>query len=137
MHVPAGLYVPLLVQGWVRPNGPHGTRNETLIKRLARIESLAGRHVPQGLRDRRRRAGRPLALPLADIIDVDAEKARLDKTLGKLGKEIGGLRGRLDNPKFAESAPEDVVEEVRVNLAAREAEEAQLRQAMARLEEIG
>ena len=57
--------------------------------------------------------------------------------LGKLGKEIGGLKGRLNNPKFAESAPEEVVEEARANLALREEEEAQLKAALARLEEIG
>jgi valyl-tRNA synthetase len=76
-------------------------------------------------------------LPLADIIDVAEEKARLDKALAKLEKEIKGLSGRLSNPKFAESAPEEVVEETRANLAAREDEAAKLREAKARLDEIG
>lgn len=65
------------------------------------------------------------------------EKARLEKTLGKLEKELGGLRGRLNNPKFVESAPEEVVEEARENLAAREEEEAKLRAALDRLAELG
>lgn len=76
-------------------------------------------------------------MPLADIIDVTAEKARLEKSIGKLAKELGGLRGRLNNPKFAESAPPEVVEEARENLAAREMEEAKLQEALARLAELG
>jgi valyl-tRNA synthetase len=82
-------------------------------------------------------AGGIFGLPLAGIIDVEEEKARLEKTLGKLGKEIGGLKGRLHNPKFAESAPEEVVVEAQENLAAREEEEATLRAALARLAELG
>ena len=75
-------------------------------------------------------------LPLADIIDVAEEKARLEKTLAKLEKEIRGLAGRLSNPKFAESAPAEVVEETRDNLAAREEEAAKLREALSRLAEV-
>jgi valyl-tRNA synthetase len=80
--------------------------------------------------------GGTFALPIADLIDVAEEKARLEKTLGKLAKELGGLRGRVNNPKFAESAPPEVVEETKENLAAREEEEARLKEALARLAEV-
>jgi valyl-tRNA synthetase len=62
--------------------------------------------------------GGVFGLPIADLIDVDEEKARLEKVLAKLAKEIGGLKGRLSNPKFVESAPEEVVDETRENLRA-------------------
>ena len=52
-------------------------------------------------------------------------------------KELGGLRGRLKNPKFADSAPAEVVAETRANLVLREEEEAQIKEALARLSEIG
>ena len=71
------------------------------------------------------------------IIDISEEKVRLEKSLGKLAKELGGLRGRLNNPKFAASAPAEVVEETRANLALREEEEARLNAALARLAELG
>ena len=74
---------------------------------------------------------------MADIIDIAEEKSRLEKSLGKLAKELGGLRGRLNNPKFAASAPQEVVEETRANLALREEEEAKLKEALARLAELG
>ena len=73
---------------------------------------------------------------MADVIDISAEKDRIQKTLDKLAKELGGLRGRLNNPKFVESAPEDVIDETRANLADREEEEAQFKAALARLNEL-
>jgi valyl-tRNA synthetase len=80
--------------------------------------------------------GGTFGLPLAEIIDIGEERARLEKTLARLEKELGGLRGRLDNPKFVESAPDEVVEETRENLAAREAEAEKIRAALARLAEV-
>ena len=75
-------------------------------------------------------------MPLADVIDVEQEKSRLEKAIAKLAKEIKGLQGRANNPKFAESAPPEVVEETRANLAARKDEESKLQEALDRLAEL-
>ena len=124
MHVPVGLYLPLVVKDFGDTAKAAWDRNEVLIKRLARIESLeVVESFPKGCATVPAK-GATFGMPLADIIDVDAEKARLDKALQKLAKEIGGMKGRLGNPKFVESAPEEVVEETRANLEAREGEEA-------------
>ncbi|MDF0599938.1 valine--tRNA ligase [Psychromarinibacter sp. C21-152] len=136
MHVPAGLHVPMLQVELDAAGQSAWTRNETLIKRLARIDSLTGvPEMPKGAITVAVEGGL-FGLPLADIIDVAEERARLEKTLGKLEKEIGGLEKRLSNPKFAESAPAEVVEETRDNLAARQDEAAKLRTALARLAEV-
>ena len=133
MHVPAGLYVDMLVTDIDAAGQAAWDANETLIKRLARIESLSKvESAPKGCVSISA-PGASFLLPLADII----EKARLEKSLGKLAKELGGLRGRLNNPKFVASAPDEVVEEARENLAAREEEETKLKEALARLAEIG
>ncbi|MFT4960844.1 MAG: valyl-tRNA synthetase [Paracoccaceae bacterium] len=136
MHVPAGLHVPMLITQIDDQGRGALERNETLIKRLARIDSLTETEtLPKGCVTIPAE-GASFGLPLADIIDIAQEKARLEKTLGKLAKELGGLRGRLKNPKFAASAPPEVVDETRTNLAAREEEEAILNQALARLAEL-
>ncbi|WP_209598158.1 valine--tRNA ligase [Ruegeria sp. HKCCSP351] len=136
MRVPAGLYVPMLVTE-IDANGQAAwDRNEALIKRLARIDSLTRADtLPKGTISIAA-PGASFGLPLADIIDIGAEKERLEKAKGKLAKELGGLRGRLNNPKFVASAPDEVVEEAKANLAAREEEEAKLNEALARLAEI-
>jgi valyl-tRNA synthetase len=137
MHVPAGLHVPLLVTDWDDPAQSAWTRNEAMIKRLARVEGLdCADSLPKGTVTLAV-PGAVFGLPLAGIIDIDEEKARLQKSVDKLAKEIGGLRGRLNNPKFVQSAPEEVVEETRANLALREEENAKLKEALSRLTELG
>ncbi len=137
MNVPAGLYVPLLQLEADGAAKAALANNEALIKRLARIGEVSEvAAFPKGTITVAL-PGATYGLPLAEIVDVAAEKARIGKVLEKLGKELGGLRGRLNNPGFVASAPAEVVAEARANLALREEEEAQLRAALARLAEIG
>ena len=137
MHVPVGLKVDLVATSLSDEARAAWSRNEALIKRLARVETLTeSATAPKGsisiALD-----GAAFALPLEGIIDIAEEKARLTKALDKLGKEIGGLKGRLNNPAFVASAPEEVVDEARTNLEAREDEAAKLDAALKRLAEIG
>ncbi len=137
MHVPAGAYVPCVVKGFDDRAKAAYEANAAFIHRFARLESLTEvADFPKGTVALAVPGG-AFGLPLADVIDVAEEKARLDKTLGKLAKEIAGLNGRLSNPNFAANASEEVVEETRANLEARRDEEAKLQEALARLSEIG
>src|SRR5690606_33556614 len=136
MHVPAGLHIPMLVTALDDAWQSAWDRNEVMIKRLTRVESLSKVDVfPKGCATVTVTGG-TFGLPLADIINVDEERARLEKSLGKLEKEIAGLKGRVNNPKFMASAPDDVVEEARGNLALREGEAEKLRAALTRLSEL-
>jgi valyl-tRNA synthetase len=137
VHVPAGAKVPLLVTGLDAKGQSAWDNNAALIQRLTRIESLS--HVdsfPRGCVTIPMDGG-TFGIPLEGLIDVGAEIARLEKTMQKLGKELGGLRGRLNNPKFVASAPDEVVAEARENLRLREGEEAEIKAAIARLQELG
>ncbi|MDF1853903.1 valine--tRNA ligase [Pseudooceanicola sp.] len=137
VHVPAGLHLPLVSTGLDAAAQGAWARNEALIARLARLEGLSlVEAFPKGCITIPAE-GATFGLPLAGVIDVAEEQARLNKTLQKLGKEIGGLEGRLKNPKFAESAPEEVVAEAQANLAARQDEARQIEAALARLAELG
>jgi valyl-tRNA synthetase len=133
MHVPAGLKIPMLQLELDAAGRAAWVNNQALIMKLARIDSLREiSEMPKGAITIAVEGG-TFCLPLADIIDVDEEIARLEKSLDK---EIAGLQGRLKNPKFAESAPPEVVEETRANAALREEEAATLRAALARLREL-
>ena len=136
MNVPAGLKIPVLRLNTDAAAQVAWDNNQVMIKRLARIDSMtAVDEAPKGSLTVAT-PGATFALPLADIIDVDAEKERIAKSLGKVEKEAGGLRGRLNNPKFVESAPDEIVAEAQANLALREEEIAQLSAALDRLNEI-
>ncbi|MFJ7971176.1 valine--tRNA ligase [Psychrobacillus sp. NPDC096389] len=52
-------------------------------------------------------------LPLQGLIDIDAEKARLEKELEKWAKEVKLVQGKLSNERFVSKAPEAVVAEER------------------------
>jgi len=137
MHVPAGLKVPMIVTDMDDAAQAAWNNNEAMIKRLARVETLEHKDTfPKGT-VAIPAPGATFGLPLEGLIDIDEEKSRLQKSLDKLAKEIGGLSGRLNNPKFAASAPEDVVAEAQANLDARQEEADQLQAALNRLAEIG
>ncbi len=136
VHVAAGLKVDLVATALSPEARAAWGRNDSLIRRLARLDGFSEGPAPKGsitlALD-----GAAFAIPLAGLIDIAEEKARLSKTMDKLAKEIGGLKGRLNNPSFAASAPEDVVDEAKANLQAREEEAAKLQAALKRLAEIG
>jgi len=137
VHVPVGLKLDMLATAMDAEARDAWARNESLIKRLARVESLTdAAAAPKGAITIAAE-GASFAIPLDGIIDIAAEKARLQKSLDKLGKEIAALNTRLSNPKFIESAKEEVIDEARANLEARSDEAAKLQAALARLAEIG
>src|SRR5690606_39876190 len=72
-------------------------------------------------------------LQLAGIIDIAAERARLEKSLGKVRKDADGLERKLGNENFLAKAPEEVVDEQRERLAAARSEAAKLEGALTRL----
>lgn len=137
VHVPVGLKLDIVATQLDAAAQGAWDRNETLIKRLARIETLTRADMAPKGSITVPAEGASFAIPLEGVIDIAEEKARLQKSLDKLAKEIGGLKGRLNNPNFVASAPEDVVDEARANLEAREDEAAQLQAALNRLAEIG
>ena len=57
-----------------------------------------------------------ILVPMAGLIDVEAELARLDREIDKLGTEATKLSGKLSNPKFADNAPAEVVAKERQKL---------------------
>jgi valyl-tRNA synthetase len=50
---------------------------------------------------------------LKDIIDLEAEEARLNKEIGRIGKELDGMAKKLSNEGFLNKAPQEVVAGVR------------------------
>ncbi|WP_446469957.1 valine--tRNA ligase [Xenorhabdus stockiae] len=61
--------------------------------------------------------GAEVLIPMAGLVDKDAELARLDKEIEKLDKEISGIEGKLSNEGFVSRAPEAVVAKERERLA--------------------
>ena len=133
LRVPAGLKIPMIFLEMDSEAKQAWENNSEMIQKLARITELTSAdEIPKGsIAISAKGAG--FALPLEDIIDVEEEKKRLSKSLDKLQKEISALKGRLQNSKFIESAPEEVILETQENLVLREEEEAKLSSAASQL----
>ncbi|MBQ1707397.1 MAG: hypothetical protein II033_06465, partial [Clostridia bacterium] len=54
-------------------------------------------------------------LPMNELVDLDAEKARLEKELEKAKKDLGFFEKKLNNPGFVNNAPAAVVEKDRAS----------------------
>ncbi|HQP19320.1 MAG TPA: class I tRNA ligase family protein, partial [Phenylobacterium sp.] len=81
--------------------------------------------------------GATLALPVAEFIDLAAEKARLAKEIAKLDSDVAHVMKKLGNPDFLARAKEEVIEENRERLAEAEAAKAKLAASLARLGAVG
>jgi valyl-tRNA synthetase len=77
--------------------------------------------------------GADVGLLLADILNLDAEAARLKKDIGGVETEITKISGKLANPNFLAKAPDDVVAENRRRLEAEQLKLDGLRAALSRL----
>jgi valyl-tRNA synthetase len=134
MNVPAGAKIKLLVKD---ANAETQTRLKTyeeIIKRMARLESIAVTgEVPKGsLQTVLDEA--LLILPIADIIDLDAERARLKKQVEKIDQDIEKTMVKLNNKQFVDNAPEEIVVEYRERVQESEQIRQKLTQALKQLE---
>ncbi len=155
LNVPPGLILPLRLAG-----GSKGialeriVNNQVILKRLAKVE-YDGFGPLERTNDFKKAHWDELAvqyaeevktgslflttedfegfIPLEGVIDITAEKARLEKAVSAVIKERDGLAGRLNNPSFVERAKPEAVEKARADHAAKEAEADRLTSALARL----
>ena len=72
-------------------------------------------------------------MPLAELVDLDAERARLAKEIEKAEKYLSGIEKKLSNEKFVSKAPEAVVQRERDNMEKTRALIAQLKESAAAL----
>ncbi|MFB3149609.1 MAG: valine--tRNA ligase, partial [Alphaproteobacteria bacterium] len=105
-----------------------------IISTLARVDAIAALDGPvpegsvQAVLDEA-----TLVLPLAGVIDIAKEKARLEKEIEKIEGEIRKLEAKLGNQDFLAKAPQAVVEENRERLEEAKAALAKLKEALGRL----
>jgi len=137
LNVPPAARPPLLVT----EAGPRERRileeNAEAIRQLLRVgeirfDSAADAGAVPYLAE-----GASFALPVAEFIDLAAERARLAKEVAALAGDIDRTAKKLANPDFVARAPEEVVDENRERLADAEAAKGRLDAALKRLERVG
>ncbi len=113
MSVPAGSQIPLIIVNANADIKDQATRWSDALKRLARLSDVgfAQNAPPQSVQIVLEAC--ILALPLAGIIDMDAERTRLIKEQQKQLAEIAKVDSKLGNADFVARAPADIIEENR------------------------
>ena len=106
------------------------------IGRLARVGSVeTAAAAPPGALELVVR-GEVVALPLAGVVDLEAEKARLNKEIAKERLEIAKVEAKLGNPDFVARAPEDIIAEHEGRLETFQSRLVKLNAARERLERV-
>jgi len=133
VNVPAGAKLKLIVRDAEDTTRARLAAHRTALERLARIDSVElDGTVPSGALQLVIGEA-TYALPVAEVIDLKAERARLDKEIRKLEGEVSKIDAKLGNAQFLAKAPDEVVEEQRERREEALSTAARLRQATARL----
>jgi len=125
--------VPLLLTGASAETRARAERWAEFIQRLARVSEISfADAAPQGSVQLVVR-GEVAALPLKGVIDLAAERARLDKEMQKADADIARVDAKLANANFVARAPEEVVEEEKEKREEALARKAKIAEALERL----
>ncbi|MFZ5747845.1 MAG: valine--tRNA ligase [Pseudomonadota bacterium] len=132
LNVPPGARLPIHVRDAAPATTERLTRQKAALARLARVDQAQG-SAPEGGALQIVVDEATFVLPLGDVIDLAAERARLTKAIAAAQKERDALAGRLGNPSFVERAKPEAVEKARADHAEKSAEAERLSAALARL----
>nr|CAD6614528.1 valine--tRNA ligase [Rhizobium sp. TCK] len=137
MNVPPAAVAPLVVVGASEQTETRLKRHDAAIRRLARVESIeTAQTAPKGAAQVV--VGEAIAcLPLGSLIDLAAEKARIEKAIGKTEAEMDRVAKKLANEKFVQNADPEVVAAERERYAELEVQMASLKIAAQRITEAG
>ncbi|MCB1587807.1 MAG: class I tRNA ligase family protein, partial [Xanthomonadales bacterium] len=129
MNLAPSREVPLLLQGGDDSDRARSQRFADAFRVLAKVAELnwlaAGEEAPPAAVAL---VGElKLLIPLAGLIDVEAELKRLDKEIGKVEQDLARAQGKLSNPKFVDGAPAAVVAQEQQRVAEFGAKAAELR----------
>jgi valyl-tRNA synthetase len=138
-YLRAEMNVPLSAKPVLHVRAPSAAQQRAMdsqmpaLLRLARIEGIAAVERFDKGSARSSVDGLEIGLPLAGILDFEAEAARLNKEIGAVSAEVKKISAKLNNPGFLAKAPEAVVAENRRRLDEEETRMAALEAALNRL----
>ena len=133
MNVPAGTLIPLELVNPSELTLKRAERWDAFFNRLARISGTYTREKASEGAVQLVVGSEVVALPLKGVIDLSAERARLDKELAKADADIKRVDAKLANEKFVANAPEEIVEEEKEKREAAVTRKAKILEAMERL----
>ncbi len=135
MDISPGKSLPVWFENADETDFAFADQNRHLLEKVGKIDSVRAREKSdEGTATATAMRGEMiLHVPMAGIIDIDAELARIGKLRERAEDDLESVRTRLDNPNFVNNAPPDVVTKTRQQLADVELRISQLDEQLARL----
>lgn len=137
MNVPPGATAALVVVGANTSTEARLDRHAAAIRRLARADEIRGADVAPKGSAQIIIGEATVCLPLGNLIDLSAEKGRLEKAIAKVEAEMERIDKKLGNEKFVANADPDVVAADRERKAELDVQLVNLRTALQRVSEAG
>ncbi len=133
MNVPAKAEIDLLVKGACDMTKQGFEAYAEIMKAMARLSSIT--HVDEAPKGSLQTIvdNTTLILPIAELIDLDKERERLQKEISKLEDNIKKISGQLDNKNFVANAPAEIIAEKKEIVANDEQKKEKLHQALEQL----
>jgi valyl-tRNA synthetase len=129
MNIPPSRALNVLLNNGSNEDQRRLSENSKSLSKLAKLESIEWAGEGELPMSATQLVGNmEILVPMADLIDKEAELTRLSKEIDKLSKEIQRLDGKLSNANFVDRAPAEVVAKEREKLDAQ-------RQALTKLEQ--
>lgn len=136
MNVPAGAKINLMVKDASEQTIERFGLYDEVIQKMARLNNIEFvTAAPKGSIQTVCHEA-TLILPIADIIDLDAERARLSKAIEKIDKDIAKIDAKLGNEKFVNNAPAEVIAEQKDRREDAVSKRTKLDSALKQLEEV-
>ncbi len=137
MNVPPAALAPLVVVGASETTRRRLERHQPAIGRLARVEGIAHAAAAPNASAQIVVGEATVAMPLGSLIDLEAERARLQREVAKVTEEIARIVSKLANERFVANAKEEVVAAERQKLAEYQEAQERLQAALARVRNDG
>jgi len=121
MNVNPGKRIPVLLNKGNQDDKKYVDSLANFVKALARVDKIEWVTTSETLSETATATAvikeLEVHIPLAGIIDKDAELKRLNREMEKLQKEIGKSESMLNNKNYIEKAPKPVVDKAKEKLA--------------------
>ncbi|MEI6268770.1 MAG: valine--tRNA ligase [Methylococcaceae bacterium] len=119
MNIAPGKPLPVLLQNGSVTDQDYLSNSSAYLKRLGRLESITWLNSEDTTPESAIALVGELKIliPMAGLIDKEAELARLDKEIQKIKNDLPRIEGKLSNPTFIDKAPPEVIDKEKAKLA--------------------
>ncbi len=120
MNIAPGKPLPILLQDGSDLDQQYLDKHSVYLQKLGRLESITWLEEHDSVPESATAlvGGMKILIPMAGLIDKEAELARLEKEIQKIKKDLPRIEGKLNNPNFVDKAPQAVIDKEKDKLKA-------------------